>query len=173
MSPAHINFFKKWRLGPLVYSKEGELMKITKSQLKQLIKEEIEEALSTESQDPHVKLLDLLEDILSEVQIDAGAYDEPRRSTETHRVRAQTAQNYLPELNAAVELLKSIIEKPAGASQIEDDPGQNPPAPAPVDPRARVDYTTMGSSHGTTSDVPRHGPSFLGTRGVSQRRRRK
>ena len=34
-------------------------MKITKSQLKQLIKEEIEEALSAESQDPHVKLLDL------------------------------------------------------------------------------------------------------------------
>ena len=50
-------------------------MKITKSQLKQLIKEEMEEVLSTESQDPLVKLLDLLEDILYEVNIDAGAYN--------------------------------------------------------------------------------------------------
>ena len=140
-------------------------MKITKNKLKQLIREELKEVLSTENQDPLVKLLDLLEDILSEVRIDAGAYVEPKRSYRSglereDKIRAQTASEYLPELNAAIELLKSIIEKPAGASQTsgEDAPRQ-------------VDYTSLGS--GTTPDVPRHGPSFLGTIGVSQRRRRK
>jgi hypothetical protein len=93
-------------------------MKITKSQLKQIIQEELKEALSSENQDPLVKLLDLLEDILSEVRIDAGAYDEPKRSYRSglereDQIRAQTASEYIPELNAAIELLKSIIEKPA------------------------------------------------------------
>ena len=140
-------------------------MKITKSQIKEIIKEELKEVLSTENQDPLEKLLDLLEDILSEVRIDAGAYDEPKRSHRSglereDQIRARTAGEYIPELNAAIELLKSIIEKPVGASQTsgEDAPRQ-------------VDYTSLGS--GTTQDVPRHGPSFLGTIGVSQRRRRK
>ena len=97
-------------------------MKITKSQLKQLIKEEMEEVLSTESQDPLVKLLDLLEDILYEVGIDAGAYNEPKRSfrsgrEEVDRIKAQTAGEYLQELNAAIELLKSIIGKPGSDNE--------------------------------------------------------
>ena len=92
-------------------------MNITKSQLKQIIQEELKEALSSENQYPLVKLLDLLEDILSEVRIDAGAYDEPKRSYRSglereDQIRAQTAGEYIPELNAAIELLKSIIEKP-------------------------------------------------------------
>ena len=102
-------------------------MKITKSQLKRIIKEEINNILeadldsdSAESQDPLVKVLELLEDILYEVQIDAGAYDEHKRSfrsgrEEVDKIKAQTASEYIPELNAAIELLKSIIEKPAGA----------------------------------------------------------
>ena len=88
-------------------------MKITKSQLKQIIKEEIEEVLSSENQDPLVKVLELLEEVLSEVELDAGAYDHPRTASERDRIRAQTAINYIPELKQAIQLLENIIGKPA------------------------------------------------------------
>ena len=112
-------------------------MKITKSRLKQLIKEEVrnimpeskagqEEAGSGDIK----KVLDLLEDILSEVEIDAGAYDEPKRSyrsgrEDVDRIKAQIAGNYVPELNAAVELLRSIVEKPVARGLGDQELGQD------------------------------------------------
>jgi hypothetical protein len=88
-------------------------LKLTKNTLKQLIKEELEEALSSESQDPLVKVLELLEEVLSEVELDAGAYDHPRTASERDRIRAQTAINYIPELKQAIQLLEDTIGKPA------------------------------------------------------------
>ena len=116
-------------------------MKITKLQLIQIIKEELQEH-GGRPHDPTVPgdyeryrdnptgdaplgavdddgwstdPIELLEEIISEVQIDAGAYDEPRRSRrsnreESDRIRAQTAGEYLDPLNKLMELLKSNSE---------------------------------------------------------------
>ena len=68
-----------------------------------------------------MKVLELLEEVLSEIEIDAGAYDEPRRASERDRVRAQTAINYIPELKQAIELLENIIGTPSGAGVEGED----------------------------------------------------
>ena len=90
-------------------------MKITKTQLAKIIAEEIAVVMSEGESDPVEKALELLEDLLSEVQIDAGAYSEPKRSSmsgreDVDRVRAETASEYVPELSAAIELLKTVVQ---------------------------------------------------------------
>ena len=90
-------------------------MKITRSQLRRIIKEQLEAVMLEGESDPIEKALELLEDLLSEVQIDAGAYSEPKRSYMSGRerediVRARTASEYIPELSAAIELLKTVVQ---------------------------------------------------------------
>ena len=84
-------------------------MKLSKSQLIQIIKEELQNTTLPVNEEWSSDPIELLEEIISEVQIDAGAYDEPKRSyrsglEDTDRVRAQTAGNYLEPLNKLMKL---------------------------------------------------------------------
>ncbi len=85
------------------------------------------------------KVLDLLEDVLSEVEIDAGRGQRSRvdsSPSERDIEAAQTAQNYLPELQEAVEILRKIVESDLAAADMKA--------------AEEILSTRMGSYRGTT-----------------------
>ena len=101
-------------LGQDIYKRNNKVL--SKKQFKEIIQEQIntleQEPLET---DPLEAVLELLENVLSEVQIDAGAYDEPKRSyrsgyEESDRIRAQTASHYIEDLTHAVKILTAVIQ---------------------------------------------------------------
>ena len=60
---------------------------LSKEQFKQIIQEQISTLEQEPSEpDPLGTVLELLENVLSEVQIDAGAFSEPRRASEEKRL---------------------------------------------------------------------------------------
>ena len=84
---------------------------LSKEQFKQIIQEQISTLEQEPSEpDPLGTVLELLENVLSEVQIDAGAFSEPRRASESDRIRAQTAGHYIDELTEAVKILTAVIQ---------------------------------------------------------------
>lgn len=82
-------------------------MKLTKSHLQRIIKEELQRSVQETddgwSRDP----VELLEEIIAEVEIDAAAAssNEFESATERDQIRAETASNYLEPLNKLMELL--------------------------------------------------------------------
>ena len=90
---------------------------------------------------PLLDALEILEGLLSEVEIDAGR-DKTARVDRGPSIRdieaAQTAQNYLPELKEAIELIKGIVG------------GDLSPEEADMKAAQEILSTRMGSYRGTT-----------------------